>query len=155
MTAVENNGRSTLGGVTGAGFTPGVSGNPGGRPKGLARKVRELIGDDGRLVAQFMHQLMLDTDARNADRIEAAKWLADRGFGRSVLPVDLELELDRGLDISKMSTADLKLMLEILDRTESELTAVAQETGAIPFRRPELQKRRSNTQVVGPDSIRP
>jgi hypothetical protein len=38
---------TTLGGVTGRGFTPGVSVSPGGRPKGLARRVRELVGDNG------------------------------------------------------------------------------------------------------------
>jgi hypothetical protein len=33
---------------------PGQSGNPGGRPRGLARRVRELVGDDGELILQFM-----------------------------------------------------------------------------------------------------
>jgi uncharacterized protein DUF5681 len=28
-------------------WKPGQSGNPGGRPKGLQRRVRELCGDDG------------------------------------------------------------------------------------------------------------
>ena len=43
MSVVHNNARTTRqGGVTGAGFRPGVSGNPGGWPRGLARRVREL-----------------------------------------------------------------------------------------------------------------
>jgi hypothetical protein len=47
MATADNNGKTTkLGGVTGAGFKPGVSGNPGGRPKGVARTVREVVGGD-------------------------------------------------------------------------------------------------------------
>ena len=59
MVTVQNNGRTTRpGGVTGAGFVPGQSGNPGGRPRGLSRRVRELVGDDGELIAQFMITVM-------------------------------------------------------------------------------------------------
>ena len=69
MTAVEIKPETTRrGGVTGAGFVPGVSGNPGGRPKGLARTVRELVGEDGALVAEFMLSVMYDERARTRDR---------------------------------------------------------------------------------------
>jgi len=70
-----------LGGVTGRGFQPGQSGNPGGRPEGLSRRVRELVGDDGHEIADFIFSAMADEGARNADRIDAAKWLADRASG--------------------------------------------------------------------------
>ena len=52
---VENNGATTegLGGITGKGFRPGQSGNPGGRPKGLASKARELT-KDGQISLQFL-----------------------------------------------------------------------------------------------------
>jgi Family of unknown function (DUF5681) len=56
------------GGVTGRGFQPGQSGNPGGKPKGLSRRVRELVGDDGHAIAEFMLDVMNDETARNADR---------------------------------------------------------------------------------------
>src|SRR5439155_11377299 len=79
------------GGVTGAGFLPGASGNPGGRPKGLGRRVRELVGEDGEAIAVYMLSVMRDEKARTADRLEAAKWLADRGFGRSVQTLDLDV----------------------------------------------------------------
>ena len=88
MSIVQSRPETTrVGGVTGKGFTPGVSGNPGGRPKGLSRRVRELVGDDGHEIAEFMFTVMNDERARNADRIDAAKWLADRAFGKAPLVV--------------------------------------------------------------------
>jgi hypothetical protein len=35
----HNNSQKLLGGITGKGFMPGKSGNPGGRPKGSSLKV--------------------------------------------------------------------------------------------------------------------
>ena len=55
MSIVESRPATTrIGGVTGKGFTPGVSGNPGGRPKGLSRRVRELVGENGEAIAEYM-----------------------------------------------------------------------------------------------------
>jgi hypothetical protein len=45
-------------------FPKGVSGNPGGRPQGLARYVRELVGDDGRRIADFMLGVLDDGTER-------------------------------------------------------------------------------------------
>ena len=52
MSSVQNNGGAT-GGVTGKGFRPGRSGNPGGRPQGLARATRELVGEDGKALVEL------------------------------------------------------------------------------------------------------
>lgn len=76
--------------VVGRPFPPGVSGNPGGRPKGLARYVRELVGDDGRRIADFMLAVLEDESERIETRMQAANWLADRGFGRAHVPVDVK-----------------------------------------------------------------
>jgi hypothetical protein len=85
IVTVENNVvTSAPGGVTRKGFTPGRSGNPGGRPKGLARRVRELVGADGERIAVFFFEVMTDPKQRLADRMEAARWLADRAFGKAV-----------------------------------------------------------------------
>jgi hypothetical protein len=81
VSTVQNNSRTT-GGVTGKGFMPGQSGNPGGRPKGLARATRELVGDDGNKLAEFWFSIMQDETRRDRDRLEASRLLADRGWGQ-------------------------------------------------------------------------
>ena len=78
----------TPGGVTGKGFLPGHSGNPGGRPKGLAERVRRAT-HDGKMILDFMIAVARGAkiDGRKprlADRVDANKWLADRGWGKPV-----------------------------------------------------------------------
>lgn len=78
----------TPGGVTGKGFLPGHSGNPGGRPKGLAERVRRAT-HDGKTIVDFMISVArgMKIDGRKprlCDRMEATKWLADRGWGKPV-----------------------------------------------------------------------
>jgi hypothetical protein len=82
MDRVQNNGYRP-GGVTGRGFQPGRSGNPGGRPRGLARATREIVGDDGRAIAEFWLTTMTDTSAKLTERLEASRLLADRGWGKA------------------------------------------------------------------------
>lgn len=57
--------------------------NPGGRPKGLALQIREATGGGTRLVEimQDIAEGKIRGTAR--DRIEAIRWLADRGYGRT------------------------------------------------------------------------
>ena len=69
------------------GSNPGHSRGTGGRPKGLPRYVRELVGDDGRRIADFMLGVLEDESERTETRMQAAQWLADRGFGRCPLPL--------------------------------------------------------------------
>jgi len=85
---VENNSEPAARAV-GRPFPKGVSGNPGGRPKGLARYVRELVGDDGRSIADFMLRVLEDESEKTETRMEAARWLADRGFGKAQQQVEL------------------------------------------------------------------
>jgi hypothetical protein len=75
-----------LGGVTGRGFFPGQSGSPGGRPKGLARYIRDQTRD-GEEIAELMLGVLRgeNAEATVRDRMAAATWLADRGLGRPVL----------------------------------------------------------------------
>jgi hypothetical protein len=96
---VQNNGKTTgLGGVTGRGFRPGQSGNPGGRPQGLSRLAREAVGDGKDLVDFYLAVFKGDAKAlgvrqiRLQDRMEAARWFGDRGWGKTPILVDLPEE---------------------------------------------------------------
>jgi hypothetical protein len=88
--------------------------------------VRELLGDDGYAIAQFMYDVMSNEKARTADRLDAGRWLADRGFGRSVQPLDLDVNQYPALDITMLSTEDLKTLLAIVDKYEPEAAEIAQ-----------------------------
>jgi hypothetical protein len=126
MNIVQHNSRTTRnGGVTGAGFQPGVSGNPGGRPKGLTRRVRELVGDDGETIAKYMLSVMTDETERTADRMEAARWLSDRGWGKAIQSLDLNVEEhDPWTEVmSKLSAEELDDMIAILERAERAASA--------------------------------
>jgi hypothetical protein len=102
-------------------WKPGQSGNPGGRPKGLERKVRELVDFD-RIVA-FLADVALGTGvgagAKMRDRIEAAKLLCDRGFGKARQTVDIAADVNSsglaGIDVTRMDAITLKLLIDAVD----------------------------------------
>ena len=70
-------------------FKPGVSPNPGGRPKGIAALVREQTADGAELVEFMLDVLRGKRKGPLRLRMEAAAWLADRGFGKPVQQLDV------------------------------------------------------------------
>ena len=78
--------------VRGRPFQPGQSGNPGGRPRGPVAAIRARTRDGEELVGFMLDVLrgrMPGTHLR--DRMAAAEWLADRGFGRPVQAVGVAM----------------------------------------------------------------
>lgn len=70
-------------------FAPGQSGNPGGRAKGLAAYIRKHTKDGAELAQFVLNVLRVEGEFAGARlplalRLDAATWLADRGFGRPV-----------------------------------------------------------------------
>ena len=94
--------------------------------------MRELVGDDGSAIAEFMHAVMVDEAARTTDRLEAARWLADRGFGRSPQDVELALKAQEGVDVHAFAAFAVRFLAsEMLDelilRVEASLEAESVE----------------------------
>jgi hypothetical protein len=90
VTKVAQNSNGSAASPHGRPFPKGVSGNPGGRPKGLVHRIREETGDGAELVA-YMLGVFRDEREPTRTRIEAATWLADRGYGKPTQPQALEL----------------------------------------------------------------
>ena len=73
-----------------------------------------------------MFSVLTDEKERTADRMEAAKWLGDRGFGKAVQALDIDV-YPHSFDITHMSTEDLKAMAAIVSKYSPE---VAESTEA-------------------------
>ena len=98
-------------------FPKGVSGNPGGRPQGLARATRELVGEDGHKLAEFWLSIMDDPMRRDSDRLEASRLLADRGWGKAAVFTAQEGD---PLDLAGMEQAAEEFRAAILRLAPSE-----------------------------------
>ena len=62
-------------------FLAGQSGNPGGRPLGFREQIKEITAEGSELV-EVVHSVLIDANASNKERMDAATWLADRGWGK-------------------------------------------------------------------------
>jgi hypothetical protein len=102
MSIAENNHETTRpGGITGNGFKPGQSGNPGGRPKGIAKTVRETCGGSPERLAQVLLEIAENPKGRDRDRIAACSELLDRGWGKA--PAFAAMEADDPLELGEIA----------------------------------------------------
>jgi hypothetical protein len=96
-------------------FQPGVSGNPGGRPK-LVGEVRELAQKYCPRAIEVLADLM-ENATHEATRKGAADSILDRGIGKPVQFVESEVRAEvtsPQLDTTGLTTDDLKLLRELL-----------------------------------------
>ena len=63
-------------------FLAGQSGNPGGRPVGFHNYIQERTGDGSELTDFVLSVFRGENGASTKERMDAATWLADRGFGK-------------------------------------------------------------------------
>jgi hypothetical protein len=79
------------------GFKPGISPNPGGRPKkaiaNLAREARKYTGECIETLADVMRN-----SPRPRDRMAAANSLLDRGHGRPEQNISVDVALRRAVE---------------------------------------------------------
>jgi hypothetical protein len=69
-------------------WQPGQSGNPSGRhDRGLVAYIKDQTLNGTELV-DFVLSVLRDRNASTRHRLQAAEWLADRGFGRPALSVE-------------------------------------------------------------------
>lgn len=113
----ENNHETTRpGGITGNGFKPGQSGNPGGRPKGIARAFRDTMGSPEEAARGLLE--IARTAKRPADRIAAWRELLDRGWGKA--PAFAVMESDDPLELSDIAREIQGIADELAARREAK-----------------------------------
>lgn len=95
--------------VRGRPFEPGRSGNPGGRPK-IPDDVKEAIRAACPKAVAVLVSLL--DDKKSLIRLEAAKTLLDRGYGKPAQAQDITLDVSGSLDLG---TQIRRVLLETED----------------------------------------
>lgn len=103
-------------------FLPGRSGNPGGKTKGLAAKVRELMPED-ELIAGMVKiakgQKIAGQKPTIAEIIRAREWLAERGHGKA--PAFAPIEGENPLELDDVTREVAEALDELAARREAHV----------------------------------
>jgi len=88
-------------------FQPGVSGNPGGRPKDTpeVREMKELARKRSLQAIEIATEIMENPSTKDADRLKAVDIILDRAFGRPATAVEIE---DHAQDSLKQLTEAIR-----------------------------------------------
>jgi hypothetical protein len=140
--------------VVGRPFTPNDPRiNRGGRPPGLAKKIRELAGEEGEELAVIAFKIakgklkiakpvvadgdivMVKVRPSAKERMEAVKWMGDRGFGKTPQTVQvtgpaggpLAVEM---FDVTRLSDEQLEQLLRLQAALTPDAGSPAEGEGA-------------------------
>ena len=101
-------------------FAPGSSGNPGGRPKGLAARVREQMPEEELVAAQIKVAKGLKVAGQKPtirDMLQAREWLTERGWGKAAAFAPIEGE--NPLELSDIDRSVAAVVDELAARREA------------------------------------
>ena len=100
--SAENSNRT----ARGRPFQKGQSGNPAGRPK-MPEDVKSKIRCACPEAVDYLIELMSNPKEKTAYRLDAAKTLLDRGYGKPVQMQDVQLEMSGAVDLDAQIRAIL------------------------------------------------
>ena len=104
-------------------FKPGQSGNPGGRPK-MSEDVREMLKAATPKAVKLLVSVMDDDGQKAALRMDAAKTIIERVYGKPLQPIDSTIS--GGLDVG-LSDADRQLLAKVGARLEGDKSMLAKQ----------------------------
>jgi hypothetical protein len=78
------------GGVTGRGFLPGHSGNPGGRPRSEKKLLERMYGEHGERLYRDLDAIRLAPKTPLKFKVQIARFLIERLHGRPQTRVEVE-----------------------------------------------------------------
>jgi hypothetical protein len=96
-------------------FQPGVSGNPGGRPKELGH-VRDLAREHTDEAIRTLASIMRDDKEPAPARVRAAEALLDRGWGRAETTANVKVPTN----VRDLSTEELLALIADYEATGDE-----------------------------------